>query len=853
MEKEEIDRQLSLYLLDKRYNLDIVDVIPAVISNILDVTLKIINEQTNNTCDVIDVYPIQATNGVLAVHRFGDHYNGIVRARNSLPLHQRTTYTREELGQFNKSNLRLPRKLRKTLIKKKIWKPTRSTRVQKQRSCAKFALVNAQSVRNRTALLLSDYVMSNNIDIACITETWLTQLDNVDIAVLQGNNYTLSHVMRDNIRGGGVGVLFKSTYKLLRSTPISCEAYEGINITLKHPNSTLITVVVIYRSPSLSMGSFFERFNGVLQETFVHGNNVIICGDFNIHYNNTRCKCADELTNLIDQCGYKQLVTGPTHTRGNTLDLIITPSLSNIVASKPRTTILFSDHFVVECDLKLKTSRPPSRDITYRKFRDIDKDQFSLDLTTNLSCCDTVSDFNSNVLSVLNKHAPVRTRTVTDHNHQPCYNGEIAAARRELRRKERQGCKDFRIYRNKFCNLLHFTKHQFYKRSIQTITESKDNIKALYKITDSLIGKDQKLVLPSCASDIKLCEDFSNYFTDKVQQMHTQMDNSRPRSSALVPTPCTSAYLSSFPIVTNHDVGVLIKNMKPKACVLDPIPAYMFKEYVLQIAPPIRAIINTSLFTGTVPNKLKESVITPIYKRKQLPKDELSSYRPVAQMPIIAKLMETHVSRHLRGLLEDNGMNDPFQSAYRPYHSTETATVKIFSDICLSLSRSRDVVLCLLDLRSAFDTLQHEILIQRLADIGVRDKALEWFRSYLVDRTTSVKVNNSRSCCSLVKYGVPQGSVLGPTLFNVYCRPLGRIIRKNDISYHMYADDSQLYVDFSPCDEKTALANLQRCFVSLITLLICIIVCYNFSYLKDGMYYYLRNYFIVWPVSFHAF
>ena len=83
-----------------------------------------------------------------------------------------------------------------------------------------------------------------------------------------------------------------------------------------------------------------------------------------------------------------------------------------------------------------------------------------------------------------------------------------------------------------------------------------------------------------------------------------------------------------------------------------------------------------------------------------------------------------------------------------------------------------------------------------------QDKALEWFRSYLVDRTTSVKVNNSRSCCSLVKYRVPQGSVLGPTLFNVYCRPLGRIIRKHDISYHMYADDSQLYVDFSPGDEK---------------------------------------------------
>ena len=156
-----------------------------------------------------------------------------------------------------------------------------------------------------------------------------------------------------------------------------------------------------------------------------------------------------------------------------------------------------------------------------------------------------------------------------------------------------------------------------------------------------------------------------------------------------------------------------------------------------------------------------------------MPTDELSSYSPVAQMPIISKLMGTHVSRHLRGFLEDHGMNDPFQSAYRPYHSTETGTVKIFSDICLSLSRSRDVVLCLLDLRSAFDTSQHDILIQRLVDIGVRDKALEWFQSCIVDRTTSVKVNNSRSCCSLVKYGVPQGSVLGPTFFNVYCRPLG--------------------------------------------------------------------------------
>ena len=151
-------------------------------------------------------------------------------------------------------------------------------------------------------------------------------------------------------------------------------------------------------------------------------------------------------------------------------------------------------------------------------------------------------------LEPVDKYHQRTLRTVTDRNHQPWYIGEIAAARLELRKRERQGCKDFRIYEISFAIYYTLPNVNFVKKSIQTITESKDNIKTLYKITDSLIGKDRKLVLPNCASGIKLCEDFNNYFTDKVQQMHTQMNNSRPRFSALVHTPCTSAYLSSFPM-----------------------------------------------------------------------------------------------------------------------------------------------------------------------------------------------------------------------------------------------------------------------------------------------------------------
>ena len=127
------------------------------------------------------------------------------------------------------------------------------------------------------------------------------------------------------------------------------------------------------------------------------------------------------------------------------------------------------------------------------------------------------------------------------------------------------------------------------------------------------------------------------------------------------------------------------------------------------------------------------------------------------------------------------------------------------------------MVLCLLDISSAFDTLHHGILIQRLAEIGIGDKALEWFRSYNEGRTTSVKVNNSGSSPDVIKYGVSQGSVLGPTLFNVYSRPLGDIMLKYGISYDMYADDGQLYIDFSSCEEETAMANLQLCIYEIKT------------------------------------
>ena len=197
----------------------------------------------------------------------------------------------------------------------------------------------------------------------------------------------------------------------------------------------------------------------------------------------------------------------------------------------------------------------------------------------------------------------------------------------------------------------------------------------------------------------------------------------------------------------------------------------------------------------------------------------MKNYRPVSNIAFMSKVIELAVSTRLSSYLRDFDLQEDFQSAYKKFHSTETALLRVKQDIIQEIDQKKAVLLVLLDLSSAFDTLDHSILLARLqTDYGIQDTALQWLKSYLTGRTSRVSVKAKYSKPHTLKYGVPQGSVLGPLLFTMYIRPIGDILKRHGLRYHLYADDMQIYCSFDPRNPDSlneARSKLEKCVCEL--------------------------------------
>ena len=246
--------------------------------------------------------------------------------------------------------------------------------------------------------------------------------------------------------------------------------------------------------------------------------------------------------------------------------------------------------------------------------------------------------------------------------------------------------------------------------------------------------------------------------------------------------------------VTVDEVNKLIGSAPCKTCQLDPAPTWLIKDNSGLLAPFIALLFDKSLATGRFPSGFKNAVVRPLLKKPDLDASQPKNYRPVSNLPFLSKLLERVVHNRLQAFLDSNDLLPRSQSAYRQFHSTETAVTKVYNDMLLAADNGQVTALCLLDLSAAFDTVDHDLLMLRLErQFGIHGVALEWFRSYLHGRSYRVIYGGSTSAMVYVVCSVPQGSVLGPRLFIMYTADLSEVVKKHDVNIHAFADDTQFY------------------------------------------------------------
>ena len=217
--------------------------------------------------------------------------------------------------------------------------------------------------------------------------------------------------------------------------------------------------------------------------------------------------------------------------------------------------------------------------------------------------------------------------------------------------------------------------------------------------------------------------------------------------------------LSELCPCTEDEVRKLISQPPTKSCALDPFPTFLLKELIDILLPYLTAMVNASRREGRLPSTQKHAVVTPVLKKSGLDVEEPKNYRPVLNLTFVSKLVERAVASRLVSYLNANGLMPPLQSAYRRHRSTETALLKLLSDVHGAIDCQQVVLLGLLDLSATFDCVDHEILLSRLRyRLGLRGSAYDWIASFLYGRSQQVFTRDaclpSSSCYSVFHKGL---------------------------------------------------------------------------------------------------
>lgn len=666
--------------------------------------------------------------------------------------------------------------------------------------------LNADGLLNKRTEL-EGLIVTHAPDIICITEIApKNSLVRMSSSEIQLNGYSL-HTNEESMKRG-VAIYSKCS---LNGVPqaISTTFEESCWIRLRLRGRDELLIGCVYRSPNSEEANndvMLAMLPLVCQMNYTH---LLICGDFNlpgIIWTDmpTSRGGVDSLPTkfleCLNDCFLFQHVTLPTHhrpgQRANTLDLVMTNENDMIVDLEHTAPLGKSDHdclkFIYRCYASQKGSTRTNwnlnrgdyaalrRRLAEYNFRDLEF----------IPIDDAWKKLHSAIIESMEATIP-KIRFRVDRKRRPQW--ITAEVLKKIKEKNRMHRAFKRSGRDtdyiKYCRLRNQTRWETRRAKVKfekdLASNAKQNPKAVFKYVNSRLKTQQNipdLDLPNgiAQSDVEKAEALNTFFTS----VFTQEDRT-------LPTIAMNGNNTVIPDLVIEQATVekkLAKLKIDKSAGPDDIHPRILREIAPVISKPLADLMQNSLTAGQLPSLWKDANITALHKKGQ--KSSPTNYRPVSLTCQLCKVMESIIRDHILQYLDTYNIISPNQHGFTPKRSCASQLIECIEDWLQAVDDGVPVDIIYLDFQKAFDSVPHQRLLAKMEGIGITGQILEWCRDFLYARRQRVVLNGAFSQWTSVLSGVPQGSVLGPTLFVIF---IDDMVQETSSSIKLFADDAKVY------------------------------------------------------------
>lgn len=693
---------------------------------------------------------------------------------------------------------------------------------------------NIRSIyRNFDDFEISLSQLKHDVDVIILTECWL----GLDKPIPHLTNYTAYFTTRFLNQNDGVIAYIKNNHRVkikeIMLTHASC-----IQITIFN-----YIILGIYRSPSKSKADDFINSLDLYLETIKSQQNIIITGDMNINlaskHNEQTCE-RNNRQNYLTSLTMHSILPGhsfPTRELACLDHFMLKLNKKRTLAFIAVLNTSITDHLMILLTLSensmlpihSKTKTIVNYDDALRSLQEVNFLELFIHTDPNLFTDLLISKISTALL----EHTKILSISRQKRILKPYITEGILRCilnRNNMQRKLKLDPKNdilritFRRYRN-YCNCLIKKLKRKYERD-KLIISTKNN-KTLWKtineITQFKQSKTSNINLLNIASSPLISVNRVNVFFAGIGK--TLAEEILSKKVVLGTNVSTVCYQQSSFVLLDTDPQEVkntlmsIDSNSSQGC--DNIPTKFLKLSQNILVPIISHLVNLCFSSGIFPRALKKSIVTPVYKSGD--RDDVNNYRPISVLPALSKIMEKLINNRLLNYLNKYNLLSKHQYGFRKGISTEDAILDLSTLLVKNMDNGKKCLTVFLDLKKAFDTVSVPILLQKLEDIGIRGTAHALFQSYLSDRKQRVKIGDVFSEDINIYFGVPQGSITGPTLFLIYINnlcnmdiPAGKIFT--------YADDTAIVFSGNTWEEvrsraETGLARVAKWLdINLLTL-----------------------------------